>query len=308
MSDIFIRRDVDGSRRHLRALLAWGIAAVAILLIGAGALHLRRPDLAAQEPEVAAEAKPATSGPMSVPPPPMPADPSTALLNEGRALKEAGRFLEARAKLFEALAVASSDVSKRAIEELLGALHIALVFSPHPMEEKVDYVVQRGDSLARIAARFGTTVDLIQRSHNITDPNRIRIGTLLRILQGRFFVQVSKSRNELELRLNDRFFKRYRVGTGKYNLTPTGRTKIVSREKHPTWWRPDGTSLPYGHPENVLGTHWLGLEMRGYGIHGTWEPQTIGRYESAGCIRLLNEDIEELYTLLPVGVEVWIED
>ena len=58
----------------------------------------------------------------------------------------------------------------------------------------------------------------------------------------------------------------------------------------------------------MLGTHWLSLDLPGYGIHGTWEPDTVGKQESAGCIRLVNADIEELYTLLPVGTPVVIQE
>ena len=59
--------------------------------------------------------------------------------------------------------------------------------------------------------------------------------------------------------------------------------------------------FPYGDPENILGTHWLGLNVPGYGIHGTWDTNSIGKQATAGCIRLLNDDIAELYTILPVG-------
>jgi len=48
--------------------------------------------------------------------------------------------------------------------------------------------------------------------------------------------------------------------------------------------------------------------VRGYGIHGTWEPETIGKAASAGCIRLLNSEIEELFNLVPLGTEVTIAE
>ena len=61
-------------------------------------------------------------------------------------------------------------------------------------------------------------------------------------------------------------------------------------------------------PENLLGTHWLALNVRGYGIHGTWEPDTIGHQLSAGCVRMLNENVEELFTLVTLGTPVEIRD
>jgi lipoprotein-anchoring transpeptidase ErfK/SrfK len=46
--------------------------------------------------------------------------------------------------------------------------------------------------------------------------------------------------------------------------------------------------------------------VRGYGIHGTWEPGTIGKQASAGCVRLGNADVEELFIIIPVGTPVTI--
>jgi lipoprotein-anchoring transpeptidase ErfK/SrfK len=119
-------------------------------------------------------------------------------------------------------------------------------------------------------------------------------------------VQVSKSKNILDLYLDGKLFKRYRVGTGEYSRTPVGEFKITDRIPQPTWWRPDGKAIPFGDPDNELGTHWLSLDIRGYGLHGTWEPDTIGHQASAGCVRMLNEEIEELFTILPIGTPVAI--
>jgi lipoprotein-anchoring transpeptidase ErfK/SrfK len=119
---------------------------------------------------------------------------------------------------------------------------------------------------------------------------------------------VSKTANLLTVTDNGKFFKRYRVGTGQFSKTPVGEFKITSRIKNPPWYRADGKTIPYGDPENILGTHWLGLNVPGYGIHGTWETNSIGRQSSAGCIRLLNDDIAELYVMLPVDTPVTIHD
>ena len=132
------------------------------------------------------------------------------------------------------------------------------------------------------------------------------MATAYRILKGQFSIEVSKETNEMVVRLNDRFFKRYLVGTGKFQKTPEGQFKITDKIAQPTWWREDGKAVPYGDPENVLGTHWMSINVKGYGIHGTWEPETIGKQESAGCIRMLNDEVEELYTFVPIGTPVTI--
>lgn len=233
-------------------------------------------------------------------------DPGPALLAEARQIQARGDLSAAREKAYEALAASTQPGGRTACEAYLGDLNIRTLMTPHPMAEKTEYTIERGDKLAVLARRFKTTVDLIAKSNNIRGSN-IRPGDRIRILQGTFTVRVDLSDNTLTLYLNDRFFKRYPVGTGQYQKTPPGEFQITDRIAQPTWWRPDGKEIPFGHPENVLGTHWLSLNLKGYGIHGTWQPESIGKQESAGCVRLLNPDIEELYTLLPVGVAVRIE-
>ncbi|MCX7818787.1 MAG: L,D-transpeptidase family protein [Kiritimatiellae bacterium] len=240
-------------------------------------------------------------------PTPAPADPGADAVQAARALFQARQLAAARERAFQALESAREPAVRRAAEDLLGEIHIAMVFSPAPMPEKSDYVIQPGDRLATIARRFGCTVELLMKGNGLKG-EVIRPGDRLRVLSGRFSVEVDKSDNELVVRLNDRFFKRYRIGTGEFDKTPTGQFTITERIAQPTWWRPDGRTVPYGDKENVLGTHWLSLNVPGYGIHGTWEPETIGRSVSAGCIRLLNSDIEELFTLLPAGTPVVIHD
>jgi lipoprotein-anchoring transpeptidase ErfK/SrfK len=73
-------------------------------------------------------------------------------------------------------------------------------------------------------------------------------------------------------------------------------------------WYKDGAAVPPGSPENILGTRWMGLSKEGYGIHGTTEPGSLGKQATAGCVRMLNAEVEELYGILPEGTEVTIID
>lgn len=81
--------------------------------------------------------------------------------------------------------------------------------------------------------------------------------------------------------------------------SPTGEFRIVTRVSNPTYYRP-GTVIPSGKG-NPLGTRWVGLSQKGYGIHGTNTPRSVGRAASHGCIRLRNRDMEKLFTILRVG-------
>ena len=86
--------------------------------------------------------------------------------------------------------------------------------------------------------------------------------------------------------------------------SPTGEFQIVSRVSNPTYYHP-GTVVPSGK-DNPVGTRWLGISQKGYGIHGTNAPRSIGHAASHGCIRLRNRDMERLFGMLRVGDVVQI--
>jgi lipoprotein-anchoring transpeptidase ErfK/SrfK len=91
------------------------------------------------------------------------------------------------------------------------------------------------------------------------------------------------------------------VGAPK-SPSPSGSFKIVQRLAEPTWYSkgkivPPGKACP-------IGTRWLGLSVKGYGIHGTNNPSSIGHNASHGCIRMRNHDVEELFGMVSVGDDV----
>ncbi|MGQ9660710.1 MAG: L,D-transpeptidase family protein [Kiritimatiellia bacterium] len=238
---------------------------------------------------------------------------SAQLLQQGATQEAKGDLVGARRTYLQMLSSATSRKTREEVEKRLGRIGIELVLGPLPMPEKKEYTVQPGDSVEKIARRFGTTIEVVSRGSGLKDPNLLRVGQKLLVFTGRFSIMCSKSRNELVLFMNREFFKRYLVGTGKEGKTPTGVFIISEKVKEPVWWRPDGKEVPYGHPDNILGTRWMNLEatgstppVRGYGIHGTWDESTIGKSESQGCIRMRNADVEELYALVPLRTVVQI--
>ena len=226
---------------------------------------------------------------------------------QARERLQAGDSQAARQAALDALAASPGNVD---IESFLSELAMPLLASQRPMPEKVEYVVQSGDYLGKLAATFNTPVALIAKANNIKGAN-IRIGETLRLIDGNnhvFALTIRKGRNDLLATLDGKFFKRYRVGTGENATTPVGTFKIIDKIPQPAWHKPGGKAIPYGDHENLLGTHWLALDLPGYGIHGTLEPDSIGSQSSAGCIRMLNSDVEELYTILPKGTLVTITE
>src|SRR2546427_828815 len=74
----------------------------------------------------------------------------------------------------------------------------------------------------------------------------------------------------------------------------TGASKTANRSPHPRWYGTNHHVVPPGKA-NPLGTRWMGLNHRGYGIHGTNNQHSIGQNVSPGCIRMRKADVEELF-------------
>jgi lipoprotein-anchoring transpeptidase ErfK/SrfK len=99
---------------------------------------------------------------------------------------------------------------------------------------------------------------------------------------------------------NDRVVRIFETAVGAPNSpSPTGTFRIINSIEHPTWYT-KGRTVPPG-PANPLGTRWLGLSQKGYGIHGTNVPTSIGKNASHGCIRMRNHDVEQLFKMVAVG-------
>jgi lipoprotein-anchoring transpeptidase ErfK/SrfK len=86
--------------------------------------------------------------------------------------------------------------------------------------------------------------------------------------------------------------------------SPTGEFQFVNRVVNPTYYHP-GTVILSGK-NNPIGTRWLGLSQKGYGIHGTNVPKSVGQAASHGCIRLRNRDVERLFSMVRIGDRVEI--
>lgn len=198
----------------------------------------------------------------------------------------------------------SSDIGKA--QEARDDLNVKMLFSPTITQDAFIYEVQKGDTLAKIAKKNNTTIELISKTNGITN-GVIKIGQRLKITKLKFSIVVDKSQNILTLKADDNIFKTYRVATGLNNCTPVGTFKIINKLTNPVWYSTKAV-VPSGSPENILGSRWLGISQPGYGIHGTTKPESIGSQSTAGCVRMVNSDVEELYSMVPEGTEVVIID
>jgi lipoprotein-anchoring transpeptidase ErfK/SrfK len=118
--------------------------------------------------------------------------------------------------------------------------------------------------------------------------------------RGTRLVVVSIADRQLAVKEDGNVIARFSIAVGApVSPSPTGEFTIVSRVRNPTYYH-RGAVIPTGK-DNPVGTRWLGLNKKGYGIHGTNAPRSIGHAASHGCIRLRNPDMERLFTLLEVG-------
>lgn len=111
---------------------------------------------------------------------------------------------------------------------------------------------------------------------------------------------VSIPDRKIALLEDGRVVKVYAIAVGKRTTpSPTGSFHIASRVQRPTYYHAGKVVGP--GPRNPVGTRWMGLGYQGYGIHGTNVPSSIGKAASHGCIRMRNQDVEELFELVKVG-------
>jgi lipoprotein-anchoring transpeptidase ErfK/SrfK len=108
---------------------------------------------------------------------------------------------------------------------------------------------------------------------------------------------------QLALLEDGKLVKTYPIAVGtRFSPSPEGDFKIINHAIDPVY-RHKGKEIHPGK-ENPLGTRWMGLSLKGYGIHGTNVPRSIGKAASHGCFRMAKQDVEDLYSRVRVGDSV----
>ncbi len=243
-------------------------------------------------------------------PPPSPDRKLAALIESGKKALARNDLLAARGDFSEAINL-STDASERAmLRAELTRIGNETIFSSRvlPNDPLVDrYVIKPGDSLGKIATAYKVSDDLIARVNGIRDKNRIRAGQAIKIIKGPFRAVVNTEDYSLGLYLGNTFVKQFRVGLGQDESTPRGEWEVATKLVNPTYYPPRGGHIVAADdPNNPLGERWIGLhgisgeavgQLR-YGIHGTNEPDSIGKSVSLGCVRMHNEDVETVFECL----------
>lgn len=241
------------------------------------------------------------------------------LYTEGLALLPQDSLVDARAMLSAALAsgalseATAADCRARLTEIAQKVVFSREIYPNDPYAYR--YVVKPGDVIIHIVRREKLYVpdQGIQRINRIADPRKMRAGQWLKLVRGPFDAIVTRKTYTLDLYHHGMFVKSYRIGLGQDGRTPVGKWVVRARVSQAPWTTSDGSRIIYygqeGYPLGRGGC-WISLasadpnteDLPGFGIHGTNEPDSIGRDASLGCIRLLDDDIEELFGLLYDGM------
>jgi lipoprotein-anchoring transpeptidase ErfK/SrfK len=243
-------------------------------------------------------------------------------VEEGLRARSQGDLVTARRLLARAVGVGLPVAEEAAVRAALVDIARQTILSPahfdgDPLTDI--HVVQAGEVLARIARSYNVTADLLALINDIPDKNRIGLGQRLKVVHGPFHAVIIKKQHQCRVFLDDVLVAEFPVGLGEYGSTPTGEWVASDKLTNPTYYPPasrGGDIIAADDPDNPLGEHWIGLKgvsgqavgQVGYGIHGTIEPETVGKDVSMGCVRLLAEDVALLYKLMTPGEsKVFIE-
>lgn len=215
--------------------------------------------------------------------------------------------------------------SRKAVQRIVDRVRVAV--SRKPVDAKVDFQPQ---SVSIRHSRPGRTIDALKLR---SDVERALVSAVsdrtLEVAVRK--VEPKVTRDELAekypvvLAVDRRGFrislfkklkkvKVYPIAVGQAGVeTPAGLYKIQNKAINPAWHVPNspwagslaGQVIPGGTPQNPLKSRWLGV-YDGVGVHGTDARGSIGTNASHGCIRMLVEDVEQLYDQVPVGTPIYI--
>jgi hypothetical protein len=252
----------------------------------------------------------------------LPGDAAGALV-EGKGKIDAGDLVGGRKVLNDALLSGGLSATDAGLaKQLMAEANKAIVFSPRRFGNdpfQSTHTVQAREMLQKIAAANALSWEFLGRINGLSDPRRMRAGATLKTVQGPFHAVVSKSAFTMDIYLGSpgkpggMYVTTLPVGLGQNDSTPTGTWMAGGKLKNPAYFSPRGEGvIAADDPKNPLGEYWISLQgvegqavgKMSYGVHGTIDPDSIGKQSSMGCIRLRNDDIALVYELLVEGKSI----
>jgi hypothetical protein len=203
----------------------------------------------------------------------------------------------------------------RQITTLLDQLAGTVIYSRRHLLEPA-YKAQPGDTLEKLGKKFNVPWELLARINGLvpsgpispdgaTKDQPLPEGLELKVVRGPFNATIDLEKHELTLLLQDRYAGRFPIGVGRDQPKLDGEYTVRAKTPYPRYFGPDGVNIESRDPKNPLGAAWIGLTDK-IGIHGTNNPQNVGRDDNRGTICVKDRDLQDLYGILSVGSRVTI--
>lgn len=189
----------------------------------------------------------------------------------------------------------SPEESQR-VTQMLDYLAGAVVYSREHLLEPA-YVVQPGENLQQIAARYNVTPELLAKINGLADPVNVAPGTQLKVVRGPFGALVDRSRGQVSVFLGPLYAGSFAVGFGQQPGLVDGQYAVLEKSPNKVWPQ---SSMPVMNPSGP--SHWIDLG-NGLALHTS----AVGaNHDVSGCMRLSPSESGDLYDILTVGSPVII--
>ncbi|MGZ4985684.1 MAG: LysM peptidoglycan-binding domain-containing protein [Chthoniobacterales bacterium] len=224
-------------------------------------------------------------------------------------LRQDGKLAEARSALTTFLQKFPTGLHSEEAKDLLGDVNMQILLSKYPSPEKQEYIVKRGDVLARVAMKTKTTPELIMRTNNLSGI-MLHIGDRLLISHPDFSIFIQRKAQSVTLLDKGNFFKRYRVRTEKLSGGSKQPQRITAKVAEVMAWR-DGKRVGFGSKEYRGSARWIRLTTPGYILYPEAEagrPPPGGVPPPPNGLGLAASDVEELSGLVNSKTAVTITD
>jgi len=221
-------------------------------------------------------------------------------------LRQEGKLVEARDALTMFIQKYPSSQHFEEAKDLLGAINVDLLFSPVPSPEKEEYVVKKGDVIARVAQKMKSTPELIMRTNNMNN-TMLHIGDKLFVSHPEFSMFIQTKQKLLVLLNHGNFFKQYHLREVK--LPPKQPPRITTKVAEAMAWK-SGKRVGLGTREYATSTRWIRLAAPGYMLYAipdAFHPGTDQPPPPLG-LGLAAGDTEELSSLVNGKTPVTITD
>lgn len=217
-------------------------------------------------------------------------------------LKKGHQWQDARAAYEHFIETYPASTKLDAATDDLGEINVAIYFSSGPSPDKEAYVIQPGDTLARIERKLKAPGDVIMRSNNITDPRRLRVGDTLYVTHPVFTLLIDRKAQLVTLYNHSRYFKRYHPVTWAAPAVKGNPAPVAGKVTEVSAYR-SGQRVAFGSRDYDDATHVIGISPPGYNLY---TDAAEGGEKAGSGIALSASDMDELSALLTRGVPVTI--